>query len=146
MEINQASGDNITMAIYYDITMGNDVTRDVHCETKMGNDVARDIHCDVTMSNDIDMCTYHGITMHNDIAMKLFYYVFSALCLVMILLWVVCNKTRAEKLAGHSISFKNCCLEIFFLYIYFILLPLTHLSASLYSIIVCLQVNIYKII
>ncbi len=32
---------------------------------------------------------YHGITMHNDIAINLFYYVFSALWLIMILLWVV---------------------------------------------------------
>ncbi len=40
------------------------------------------------------VCTYHGITMHNDIAMNLFYYVFSALCLIMILLWVVWNKNK----------------------------------------------------
>ncbi len=74
MEINQY---DITMATHYDITMGNDN--------------ARDIHCDITISNDIAMCTYHGIKMHNDIAMNLSYYVFSALCLIMILLWVVCN-------------------------------------------------------
>ncbi len=36
------------------------------------------------MSNDFAMCTYHGITMHNAVAMKLFYYVFTALCLIMI--------------------------------------------------------------
>ncbi len=41
-------------------------------------------HCDVTMNNTVAMCTYHGITMHNDIAMNLFYYVFSALCLIVL--------------------------------------------------------------
>ncbi len=56
--------------------------------------IARDIHCDVTMSNDVAMCTYHGITMHNDVAVNLFYYVFSALCLIMIKLWVICNKNK----------------------------------------------------
>ncbi len=73
---------DITMATHYDITMGNDLTWD--------------IHCDITMSNDIAMCTYHGITMDMDIVINLFYYVFSALCLIMILLWVVCynNKNR----------------------------------------------------
>ncbi len=60
----------------------------------MGNDVARDIHCAVTMNNDIAMCTYHGITMHNDVAMNIFYDVFFALCLIMILLWVVWNKNK----------------------------------------------------
>ncbi len=50
----------------------------------MGIDIARDAHCDITMSNDIAMCTYHGITMHNDIAMNMFYYVFSALCLIVL--------------------------------------------------------------
>ncbi len=69
----------------HDITMGNDIARDAHCEITMGNDVARCIHCDVTLSNDA-MCTYYGITMHNDVVMNLFYYVFSALCLIMILL------------------------------------------------------------
>ncbi len=58
------------------------------------NAVARDIHCDITMSSDIAMCTYHGITMHNDVAMNLFYYIFSALYLIMILLWVVWNKNK----------------------------------------------------
>ncbi len=91
VEINQY---DIRMVTHYDITMDNDVARDVHCKITMGNDVARDIHCDVTMSNDIAMCTYHGITMHNDFAMNLFYYVVSALCLIMILLWVVCNKNK----------------------------------------------------
>ncbi len=80
------------MAPHYDITMDNDVARDVHCEITMGIDIARDIHCDITMSNDIAMCTYHDITMHNDIAMNRFWYVFSVLCLIMILLWVVSNK------------------------------------------------------
>ncbi len=45
-----------------------------------------DIHCDITMSNDAAMCTYDGITIQNDIAMNLYYYVFSALSLIMILL------------------------------------------------------------
>ncbi len=77
MEINQY---DITMATHYDITMGIDIARDFHCEITMGNDV----HCDVTMSNGIDMCIYHGITMNNDITMNLFYYVFSALCLIVL--------------------------------------------------------------
>ncbi len=51
---------------------------------EVSNDVARNINCDVTMSNSIVMCTYHGITMHNDIAMNLFYYVFSAICLIVL--------------------------------------------------------------
>ncbi len=82
------------MVIHYDITMGNDVAMDAHCEITIGNDIAKNIHCDVTMSNDVAMCTYHGITMHNDIAMNLFYYVFSALYLIIILLWVVWNKNK----------------------------------------------------
>ncbi len=65
VEINQY---DITMATHYDI--------------RMGNDVARDIHCDITMSNDIAMCTYHGMIMNIDVAMNIFYYVFSALCLI----------------------------------------------------------------
>ncbi len=36
------------------------------------------------MSSGIAMCTYHDITMHNDVAMKFFYYVFSALCLIVL--------------------------------------------------------------
>ncbi len=87
MEINQAreiNQYNITMATHYDITMGSDITRDAHCEITMGNDVARDAHCDVTMSNDIVKCKYHGITMTYDIAMNLFYFVFSALCLIVL--------------------------------------------------------------
>ncbi len=84
VEINQY---DITMATHYDITMGNNIIT-------MGNDIARDIHCDVTMSNDVAICIYHDIIMHNDITMNLLYYVFSALCLFMILLWVVCNKNK----------------------------------------------------
>ncbi len=72
----------------YDITIAIEIT--------MCNDFARDIHCDITMSNDVAMCKYHGITMHNDIYMNLFYYVFSALCLIMILLWVECNKNTTH--------------------------------------------------
>ncbi len=55
----------------------------MHNVQSMGNDFARDIHRDVTMSNDIAMCTY-GITMHSDVAMNLFYYVFSAICLIVL--------------------------------------------------------------
>ncbi len=100
MEIKQY---DITMATHYDITMGNDVTKDEHCEISMGNDVDMDIHCDITMSNDIAMCTYHGITMSNDVDMNLFYYVFSALCLIMILLWVVCNKIKMKLMFDQSV-------------------------------------------
>ncbi len=81
VEINQY---DIKMATNYDITMGNDVVRDAHYEITVGNDVDRDIHCDVTMSNDIAICTYHGITMHNDNTMNCFYYIFSALCLIVL--------------------------------------------------------------
>ncbi len=70
------------------------IGRDAHCKITMGNYVARDIHCDITMSNDIAMYTYHGITMHNDVAMNLFFFVFSTLYLIMILLWVICNKSK----------------------------------------------------
>ncbi len=91
LEINQY----ITMTTHYDITMVNDVDGDAHFEITMCNVVASDIHYDVTMNNDVAMCTYHGITMHNDITTNLFYYVFSAQCLIMILLWVVWNKTRS---------------------------------------------------
>ncbi len=52
--------------------------------------------------NYIAMCTYHGITMHNDFAMNLFYYVFSVLCLIMILLWVVWNKNRNKFMFDQS--------------------------------------------
>ncbi len=54
---------DFTMATHYDITMVNDIAWNIHCY----------------------------VTMHNDIAMNLFYYVVSVLCLIMILLWVVCN-------------------------------------------------------
>ncbi len=91
VEINQY---DITMATHYDITMGNDVARDSHLEITMDNVVARDIHFDVTMHNDIAMCTYYSVIMHNNVAMNPFYCVFSALCLIMILLWVVCNKNK----------------------------------------------------
>ncbi len=64
VEINQYG---IIMAFHYDITMVNDVARDIHC----------------VMSNNIAMCTYHGITLYNDVLMKLFYYVFSVLCLIL---------------------------------------------------------------
>ncbi len=58
-------------------------------------------NCDVTMSN-VGMCTYHGITMHNDLAMDLFYYVFFARWLIMILLWVVCNKNKNKFMFDQS--------------------------------------------
>ncbi len=73
------------MATHYDSTIGNDVAMDTHCEITMVNDiVAWDIHCDVAMISDIAVCTYYGIKMHNDITMNLFYYVLSALCLIML--------------------------------------------------------------
>ncbi len=75
---------DITMATHYDITMGNDVARDAQCEITMVNDVARDIHCDITISNNITMCRYQGITMLNDVSINLFYYVFFALCLIVL--------------------------------------------------------------
>ncbi len=91
MKINQY---DITMATQDDITIDNDVARDSHYEITMGNDIARDIQCDITMSNTVGMFTYHGITMHNEVAMNLFYDVFSVICLIMILLWVVRNKNK----------------------------------------------------
>ncbi len=96
VEINQY---DITMVIHYDITMG--IPSNVITIT-MGNDIARDIHCDVTMSNDVAMCIYHAITMHNDVAMNLFYNVFSALYLIMILLWVVWNKKKNKFMFDRS--------------------------------------------
>ncbi len=117
------------MVTHYDITMGNDVTRDVQCEITMGNDIARDIHCDITMSNDVAMCTYHGITIHNDVAMNLFYYVFSALCLIMILLWVVCNKNKNRFMFDHSgleNTFVVYCVELFQLSFGLVIYPYTN--------------------
>ncbi len=67
----------------------------------MANDIARDIHCDMTMSNDVAMFTYHGITMHNEVTMNLFYYVFSALCQIM-MLWVVSNKNKNKFMFDQS--------------------------------------------
>ncbi len=64
----------------------------MHCEIRIGNDVARGNNCDITMSNCIAMCTYYGTTMHNGIAINVFYYIVSALLLIMILLWILCNK------------------------------------------------------
>ncbi len=77
VEINQY---DITMITHYDITMGNEIARGVHCEITMGNDVTRDVHCHATMGNDIASF----IAMHNDIAMNIFYYVMSALCLIVL--------------------------------------------------------------
>ncbi len=113
VEINQY---DITMATHYDITMGNDVARDVHCEITMSNDIARDIHCDITMSNDVVMCTYHDITMPNEVAMNLFYYVFSALYLIMILLWIVCDKNKNKFMfdqSGLENTFIVFCVGLF---------------------------------
>ncbi len=53
------------------------------------------------MSNDVAMCTYHSITMH-DVAMNLFHYVFSALSVIMILLWVVWNKNKKKFMFDQS--------------------------------------------
>ncbi len=73
VEINQYG---ITMATHYDITMGNDIARDAHCEITMDKYVDRDNNYDVIMSNDLYNC------------------VLSALCLIIILLWVVWNKNK----------------------------------------------------
>ncbi len=54
--------------------------------------------------------------MHNDIAMNLFYYVFSVLCLIMILLWVVCNKNKNKFMFDQS-ELENTF--VVFLYCYF---------------------------
>ncbi len=51
---------------------------------------------------------YHGITMYNDIAMNLFYYVFSALCLIMILL---CNKNK-NKFMFDQLWEHICCFFV----------------------------------
>ncbi len=103
VKINQY---DITMSTNYGITMGNDLASGVQCEITMDNDIARDIHCDVTMitmGNDVAMYgTYHGITMHNDVDMSLFYYVFSALCLIMILLWIIMTKINNKFMFDQS--------------------------------------------
>ncbi len=45
-------------------------------------------HCDITMSNDVAMCTY---------AMNIFYYIFSALCLIVLFyFWQYGIKTRTS--------------------------------------------------
>ncbi len=75
----------------------------------MNNDIARDIHCDVKMNNDVAICTYHGITMHNGVAMNLSYYVFSAICLIMIVLWVIWNKIKNKFMFDQS-GLKNTFL------------------------------------
>ncbi len=61
-----------------------DITKATPNDITMGNNIARDMHCDVTMSYDIAMCIYNGVIMHNDVAMNFFYYVFSALCLIVL--------------------------------------------------------------
>ncbi len=96
--------------------MGNDIARNAHCKLILGKDVARAIHCEMTMSNDISMCTYHGITMSNDFAMNLFYYVVSTLCLIIILLWVVCNKNKNKFMFDQSSLEKTF---VVFMYGYF---------------------------
>ncbi len=95
----QISQYDITMVTHYDIIMAKNIDRDAHFE---GNDMASDIHCDVTMSNDVAMCIYRGITMHRGIAMDLFYYVFSALCLIIILIWEVWNKNKNKFIFDQS--------------------------------------------
>ncbi len=60
-------------------------------------------NCDVTMRNGISMCTYHDIIMHNDVTMKLFYYVFSALCLIVLFYeWVVWNENKNKFMFDQS--------------------------------------------
>ncbi len=91
----------------YDITMGNDIARNVHYKITMGNDIARDIHCDITMRDDVAMCTYHGITMHNDL-----FYVVAALCLIMILLWVVCRTHSLFLCRAISLILRTCEISL----------------------------------
>ncbi len=52
------------------------------------------------------MCKYHGVTMHNDVAMNLFYYVFFALCLIMIFMAIAVASisTYAYKYVIHRIA------------------------------------------
>ncbi len=78
----------------------------------MSNDVAKDIHCDVTMNNEIAMCIYHCIKMHNDVAINLFYYVCSALCLIMLLLCVVCNKNKKKFMFDQSGLESTCVIFV----------------------------------
>ncbi len=85
-----------------DITMSIDIARNASCDFTMGNNDARNIHYDATMSNDVAMCTYHDITRYIDFAVNLFYYVFSALCLIMISLWVVWNKNKNKFMFDQS--------------------------------------------
>ncbi len=60
------------------------ITMDTHYDITMGNDAAREAHYEIIMSNDVATYTYHGITMHNNVVMNLFYYLFSALCLIVL--------------------------------------------------------------
>ncbi len=76
VEINQY---DITMATHYDITMGIHSNVVTHCNVIMSG------NSDVILIDDVAMCTYHHITKHNDVDVNLFYYVFSALCLIIIL-------------------------------------------------------------
>ncbi len=99
-------GNDIARDAHCDVTMGNDIPKDIHCDVTMGNDIPKDIHCDVTMSNDFAIYTYHGITMHNNVDMNLFYYVFSALYLIMIVVWVVYNKNK-NKLIFYQSGLEN---------------------------------------
>ncbi len=64
----------------------------------------------VTISNDVAMCTYLGVTMHNDFAMNLFYNVFSAVYLIMILLLVVWNKNKNKFMFDRSGLENECVL------------------------------------
>ncbi len=84
-------------------TLFKDIAREAHCEITMGNDIYRNIHCDVTMSNDIAKCIYHVITICNDVAVNLFCYVCFPLCLIIILLWLVYNKSKNKFMFDRSV-------------------------------------------
>ncbi len=99
VKINQC---DITMATHYDITIGNDVARmqvlkSQWVMTLLGTSIVMS-QCIMTLL----LCIYHGVTMHNDIAMDLFNYVFFAQLLIMILLWVVCNKNKNKFMFDQS--------------------------------------------
>ncbi len=80
--------------------------------------------------------TYHVITMNNDIAMNLFCYVFSALCLIMILLWVVCNKNNNKFMfdqSGMENTFVVFCVGLFHSSFGLVKYPYTSITHDVFS-------------
>ncbi len=89
------NGEQSQWLLIMTFTIGNDVAKDAHCEITMGNYVARDIHCYATMSYDI--------SIHNDMDMNLFYYVLSALCLIVLFYYgLVWNKNKNKFMFDQS--------------------------------------------